>query len=238
MAAKHETPKVSIILIEDDLGLGALLEEFLNDHGYDVRWERRGDVGRRRILEDAPDLVVLDLALPSEDGISICRSVRPHFDGGIIILTARSADEDQVEGLSAGADDYIVKPPNPPVLLARINSVLRRRKPPATVSTEASYLLVVGELTLDRSRLTTTVAGRDVALTTTEFEVLWCLAQKAGSVVDRETLYTDGLGAEWNGFDRRIDVYLSKIRRKLYEAGLPAHCLKSVRARGYLLAPS
>jgi len=224
-----------ILIVEDDLKLGRLLEDFLADHGFSVQWAQRGDEGRQRALRDQPDLVVLDLNLPGQDGMSVCRALRPDFTGGIIMLTARQSTTDQVLGLTEGADDYVIKPADPQVLLARIQSVLRRRA--AQVATNESSVIAVGELRLDKSRLRVEVGQQPVELTATEFHILWCLGQAVGAVVTRDTLYREGLDAEWDGLDRRVDAYMCKIRRKLYDAGLATERLKSVRGQGYQLTP-
>ena len=226
---------IRILVVEDDQRLGDLIAEFLRDHGFDVQLEHRGDESVARILADPPDLVLLDLGLPGKDGMAVCREVRETYDGGIIMLTAREKIDDQVAGLTVGADDYILKPPTPAVLLARIQSILRRRR--STSTSELVMSLSLGDLRLDRSRLRARVGARDANLTSTEFPVLWCLAEAIGEVVSRDQLYRKGLGVEWNGIDRRIDAYISKIRRKLIDAGLEPARLRSVRSEGYLLTP-
>ena len=226
---------IRILVVEDDQRLGDLIAEFLRDHGFDVQLVHRGDESVARILADPPDLVLLDLGLPGKDGMAVCREVRETYDGGIIMLTAREKIDDQVAGLTVGADDYILKPPAPAVLLARIQSILRRRR--STSTSELVMSLSLGDLRLDRSRLQARVGARDANLTSTEFPVLWCLAEAIGEVVSRDQLYRNGLGVEWNGIDRRIDTYISKIRRKLIDAGLEPARLRSVRSEGYLLTP-
>lgn len=233
MASKHECAR--ILIVEDDERLGRLIVEFLQDHGFEVELQTRGDAALARILDEPPDLVILDLGLPGKDGMAVCREVRESYDGGIIMVTAREEIEQQVAGLAEGADDYILKPPAPAVLLARIRSVLRRRHPSS--SSELHVSLSFGNLHLDRSRLRVRVGDRDANLTSTEFPILWCLAESVGEVVSRDELYRKGLGVEWNGIDRRIDAYMSKIRRKLIDAGFDPTRLKSVRSNGYLLTP-
>ena len=224
-----------ILVVEDDQRLGSLIAEFLQDHGFNVQLEHRGDESVTRILAEPPDLVILDLGLPGKDGMVVCQEVRNAYDGGIIMLTARDEIDQQVAGLTEGADDYILKPPTPAILLARIRSVLRRRR--STSSSELVVSLTFGHLHLDRSKLQARVGVRDANLTSTEFPILWCLAESIGEVVSRDDLYRQGLGVEWNGIDRRIDTYMSKIRRKLIDAGLEPARLKSVRSSGYLLTP-
>ncbi len=224
-----------ILIVEDDRKLGQLLHDFLADHGFSVHWEQRGDDGRQHALQAQPDLIVLDLNLPGQDGMDVCRALRPSFSGGIIMLTARQNTQDQVQGLTEGADDYVIKPADPEVLLARIKSVLRRRA--AQEPAPRATTITVGELQLDRSRLRVEVCGQAVELTPTEFHILWCLGQAAGEVVSRDTLYQEGLDAEWDGLDRRVDAYMCKIRRKLYDAGLATERVKSVRGHGYQLTP-
>ncbi len=223
-----------ILIIEDDAKLGQLLEEFLVDHGFEVRWERRGDLGKQALLEQPPDLLILDLTLPGVDGMDVCREVRPRFGGGIIILTARQSLEAQLAGLNGGADDYVIKPPNPPVLLARIRTLLRRLH---SKQPNHDHAIQVGALQLDKSRLRVTVDDKIIDLTPTEFRVIWCLAEHVGEVVTREVLFRAALSVSWDGLDRRVDTYMSRIRRKLYDAGLALDRLKSIRGEGYLLVP-
>ncbi|MEL6339025.1 MAG: response regulator [Myxococcota bacterium] len=222
----------SILLVEDDLKLGGLLQDFLRDQGFSVAWERRGDFAQARILAEKPQLVILDLMLPGQDGLEVCRAVRAEHKGAILMLTARRSSEEQIFGLELGADAYVLKPVEPQLLLAHVKALIRHgeRRP-------AAKHIELGSLDLDLSRREVRYDGEEVRLTTSEFNVLWELAVRAGDVVSREELFRSAIGADYDGLDRAIDVYISRIRRKLQAAGFPRTRLKSVRAAGYLLVP-
>jgi two-component system response regulator RstA len=224
-----------ILLVEDDLKLAALVREFLEGAGFQVDVEPRGDLAAQRIVAENPDLVVLDLMLPGMDGLSVCRQVRPRYRQPILMLTALGDEVDEVVGLEVGADDYLVKPVRPRLLLARIHSLLRRIGTfPATV--DGDQVLRVGGLVLDAARRSVTMDEVEIDLTTTEFDLLWYLAARAGQVVTRESLYVDLRGVAWDGLDRSIDIAVARLRRKLGDDGKHPQIVKSVRGSGYLLA--
>lgn len=180
-----------ILLIEDDASLARLIGEYLGQHDFLVEIELRGDAGAKRILNDQPDLVVLDVMLPGMNGMDVCRHVRPRFTNPILMLTARDDDFDQVVGLELGADDYVKKPVEPRVLLARIRALLRR----AEASTGADrngaepVKLSFGRLQIDRASRRVVLDKTLVELTTNEFDLLWLLACNASKVLGRETIF-------------------------------------------------
>jgi DNA-binding response OmpR family regulator len=225
-----------ILVVEDDLKLAALMAEFLEGAGFRVETEARGDQAVSRILAESPDLVVLDLMLPGLDGLSVCRQVRPRFRNPILMLTALGDEVDEVVGLEVGADDYLVKPVRPRLLLARIHSLLRRAGGDLGIVGEGAQVLRVDDLVLDGARRTVTRDEAEIDLTTAEFDLLWYLAQRAGQVVTREALYVDLRGIEWDGVDRSIDIAVARLRRKLGDDGKHPQIVKSVRGSGYLLA--
>src|SRR6201996_4165816 len=139
-------PQHSILLVEDDLRLAELVSRYLANHGFNMAIVSRGDEVVERVQSDNPDLLILDLGLPGEDGFSICKRLRPDYANPILILTARDNDIDQVLGLELGADDYVIKPVEPRVLLARVGALLRRSRPPAAV---AGKTLAFGRLTIN-----------------------------------------------------------------------------------------
>lgn len=225
-----------ILLVEDDLKLAALMREFLEGAGFEVEIEARGDQAVSRILAESPDLVVLDLMLPGLDGLSVCRQVRPRFRNPILMLTALGDEVDEVVGLEVGADDYLVKPVRPRLLLARIHSLLRRAGGDLGTGGGDAQILRVGDLALDGARRSVAWDDVEIDLTTAEFDLLWYLAQRAGQVVTREALYVDLRGVEWDGMDRSIDIAVARLRRKLGDDGKHPQVVKSVRGSGYLLA--
>lgn len=219
-----------LLLVEDDAALAELVAGFLRGRGYNVAIEADGARAIGRILDDAPDLVVLDGMLPGLDGLEVCRRARERgFTGGIVMLTARGEDIDEVLGLREGADDYLAKPVRPRVLLARIEAVLRRLGP-------RGRAVDLGRLRVDPARRTATLDGVDLDLTTAELDLLYELAKRAGEVLDRDALSLALRGVPWDGVDRSIDLRVSRLRRKLGPDA--AEILKSVRGAGYLLVPS
>lgn len=225
-----------ILLVEDDLKLAALVREFLEGAGFRVDIEPRGDMAAQRIVDENPDMVVLDLMLPGLDGLSVCRQVRPRYRNPILMLTALGDEVDEVVGLEVGADDYLVKPVRPRLLLARIHSLLRRVGVGGGDDGGDVQVLRVDDLVLDGARRSVTRDEVEVDLTTTEFDLLWYLAARAGQVVTRESLYVDLRGVEWDGMDRSIDIAVARLRRKLGDDGKHPQIVKSVRGAGYLLA--
>jgi two-component system response regulator RstA len=233
----RQTDKAHLLIVEDDDQLAELLLEYLGMHGFELSRVSSGDAGAEAILETQPELVILDLMLPGMNGLDVCRRVRDAYFGAILMLTASQSEADHVAGLELGADDFVTKPIQPRVLLARIRTQLRR----LGVGRESSRngkngILNIGSLEVDTSSRKVSVAGQQVPLTTMEFDVLSMLANDAGNVVKREDLYTHVIGIEYDGNDRGLDVHVSRIRRKLQRSGFDPSQLKSVRGVGYLLA--
>ena len=175
--------------------------------------------------------------LPGANGLDVCRRVRDSYSGAIVMLTASQSEADHVAGLELGADDFVIKPIEPRVLLARIRTQLRRLRGgrPADQDHDGG-ILNVGPLQVDVASRDVSVEGRLVPLTTMEFDILLILAKDAGGVVKREDLYARVIGTEYDGLDRGMDVHVSRIRRKLERSGFNSRRLKSVRGVGYLLA--
>ncbi|MEM9074813.1 MAG: response regulator transcription factor [Myxococcota bacterium] len=230
---REPTERPRLLLVEDDDQLANLILEFLGPHGFELSRVATGEEATQRIHRDPPDLVVLDLMLPGANGLDVCRQVRDTFRGALIMLTASQSAADHVAGLELGADDFITKPIEPRVLLARIRTQLRRLRGKRA---EPIKTVDVGPIQVDLASRDVLVSGARISLTTMEFDVLALLARHAGSVVERDDLYTQILGIEYDGMDRGMDVHVSRIRRKLKRAGVDPHQLKSVRGVGYLLA--
>jgi two-component system response regulator RstA len=229
-----QNEKTHLLIVEDDDELAKLLVEYLGQHGFELSRVASGLDGIEKILDSKPDLVILDLMLPGIDGLDVCRQVRESYSGAILMLTASQSEADHVAGLELGADDFVTKPIEPRVLLARIRTLLRRGR--TSKHENSSGILTVGPLQVDISSRDVHVEGKLVPLTTMEFDVLLMLAKDAGNVVKREDLYTDVMGTTFDGIDRGMDVHISRIRRKLKHSGFDPSRLKSVRGAGYLLA--
>ena len=230
--AASERPR--ILIVEDDTRLATVLQEYLSAHGYDADIEGRGDHAVERIWREDPALVMLDLMLPGLNGFELCRRAREHYSRGILMLTASRAEADQAVGFELGADDYVVKPVEPRILLARIRSLLRRVDRPAAIPAVPGTI-EIGPLLVDRCRREVAVGKRLVDVTAIEFDLLWLLVRRAGEVVSRHEMSLQVRGIPYDGVDRGIDVHVSRIRRKLDAAGFHAANLKSVRGYGYLI---
>ncbi len=231
MIAMTSIAEYRMLLVEDDLALASMVSEFLTPHGFDIAIERRGDLAVERIKAEQPDVVILDVNLPGLDGFSVCRIVRDHFQGPILILTARGEESDEVVGLDAGADDYMAKPVRPRALLARLKTHLRK----GPSSETPARRIELGSLTVDASRRTVEVAGEPIDLTTAEFDLLWLLAQHPGEVLDRNDIYQQLHGFKYDGIDRSIDLRVSRLRKKLGDDSHQPERIKSVRGVGYIL---
>lgn len=225
-----------ILLIEDDARTASLVVDYLQTKGFTVDVQPEGTGAAERIVAERPDLVLLDWMLPGEDGPTICRKVREAYDGPILMLTARSDDIDQIVGLEVGADDYVAKPANPRVLLARITSLLRRVQSSGRGAGQVERRVVLGDLVVDLSLRAASIAGSAVPLTTAEFDLLWLLATRAGQPVDRDALFEGLRGIPYDGLDRSMDMRVSTVRRALTEADPQGRdWFVTVRGVGYQL---
>jgi DNA-binding response OmpR family regulator len=221
-----------ILLVEDDERLASLVQTFLQQHGFDVRLVNNGLAVEATCREFQPDLVVLDLMLPGLDGFAVCRALRPWYKSPILMLTAKQSDIDQVLGLELGADDYVIKPVEPRVLLARIHALLRRSQPASTLDANS---LEFGKLALNQAAREAYFDGVLVELTSYEFDLLWMLAKHAGQTVRREAIHKQIIGREYDGLDRTVDVRVSHLRRKLGDNADTPFRIKTVWGKGYLL---
>lgn len=228
------TTRKTIFLVEDDLELAKLTRERLELEGFQVYHEADGKVACPKILMENPDLLILDLMLPGMDGFGVCRNIRPAYKGPILILTARDSDLDQILGLEIGADDFVIKPVRPQVLLARIKALLRRTDQIEILQTSGP--ITVGNLTVEPSRREVNHRDLPLDLTTVEFDLLWYLVRHAGSVVSRNDIHLALYQTEYDGLDRSIDVYVSRLRHKLGDNPSDPQYLKTVRGVGYLFA--
>jgi len=232
--APAPTRRCRVLLVEDSARLAASIRDYLERHSYEVFVEGDGRAVAERFERLRPDLVILDLMLPGKDGLTLCRELRRHDRVPILILTAKGENIDQVLGLEMGADDYVVKPVEPRVLLARLEALMRRAKAAPHEVRDARFS--AGRLAIDGARRAATIDGRDVELTTGDFDILWLLASRQGSVVTRDEILRVVRGIDYDGLDRSIDARICRLRRKLQEAGGAESMIKTVRLRGYLFA--
>lgn len=225
----------TILLVEDDVRLASLIEKFLIQHNFDVKVIHSGDLAVNYILKHQPDLTILDVMLPKMDGFTICRSVRKHYSKPIIFLTAKDSDFDHVLGLEIGADDYIIKPVVPHVLLAHINVVLRRVNKSQKVENDK---VKIGLLSVDKKSRSVFLENEEIILTSHEFELLWLLVVNAGEPQSRDFIHKTMIGREYDGLDRSVDVRISRLRKKLKDNLNSPYKIKTVWGKGYLLSES
>ena len=233
--------KTRILLVEDDERLADLTAEYLRKNDFEVTIEARGDTAEARIIEDNPDLVMLDIMLPGKDGFEVCRAVRDKYKGVILMLTARDEDLDQILGLELGADDYLAKPVQPRLLLARIKALLRRSPAALGAGEQAPEQDAVQELAFGNFRISQATRnaylGQEaIDLTTAEFDLLRLLARHAGNILSRDDLLQQLRGIGFDGLDRSIDARISRLRRKLGDDPDNPTRIKTVRSKGYLFS--
>src|SRR6202171_3515842 len=233
-ASAGATRRCRVLLVEDSARLAASIRDYLERHSFEVFIEGDGLAVAERFERLKPDLVILDLMLPGKDGLTICRELRRFDRIPILILTAKGENIDQVLGLEMGADDYVVKPVEPRVLLARVEALMRRMRPAPAEARDAR--LVAGRLAIDGARRSATIDARPVELTTGDFDILWLLASRQGNVVTRDEILPGVRGLDYDGLDRSIDARICRLRRKLQDAGGAESMIKTVRLRGYLFA--
>ncbi len=225
-----------ILLAEDDQRLALLVKDYLEQNGFQVTWEARGDRIPVLVKRLQPDLIILDLMLPGRDGFALCRELRPTFLGPILMFTARQDDIDQVLGLELGADDYVVKPIEPRVLVARINALLRRFHSHQDANAVPQEELQFGQLIIKPTSRIALLNNHELELTSHEFELLHYLAERAGKIVTREQIHRDIIGREYDGLDRTVDMRVSHLRKKLGDDIQKPERLKTVWGKGYLFA--
>jgi two-component system OmpR family response regulator/two-component system response regulator RstA len=226
--------KYNVLLVEDDENLAAVMGEYLEKHGFRVGVEYRGDRAVNTIAVNKPDLVILDIMLPGKDGFAVCREIRPFYHGPVLMLTARDEDVDQVVGLELGADDYICKPVQPRLLLARINAVLRRMRPGKQDSSDNDTGLRFNQLIIDPAIREVRLKEELLDLTTAEFDLLLLLAENVGKVLSRDSILQEMRGIDYDGLDRSIDLRISRLRKKIGDNPERPSLIKTVRGRGYL----
>jgi len=226
-----------IILVEDDKELASLVADYLCKNGFAVDVASDGATAVSRIIEAQPDLVILDIMLPGISGMDVCKAIRPQFSAPILMLTALDEDIDQMLGLELGADDYVIKPVKPRLLLSRIKALLRRAHSNSlAVGRETDNTQHGPHLYMDTARRQARVDERHITLTTAEFDLLKLLADHAGEIVSRDTIISRLRGFEYDGMDRSIDRRVSRLRKKLADDPIEPQIIKTVRGKGYLLS--
>ena len=234
MTDKTPQPPI-LLLVEDDTRLAELTQEYLEQQAFTVNIENRGDSAVQRIVDEQPDLVILDLMLPGLDGMDVCRQVRAAYAKPILMLTARDEDIDQVLGLELGADDYIIKPVKPRVLLARIQNLLKRHDySHDTKETNNQALIELGELQINPSTRAVIHQKNSLTLTTQEYDLLTLLASNAGSILSRDDIIAKLSGGEYDGLDRSVDIRIARLRKLLNDNPAQPQYIKTVRGKGYL----
>jgi two-component system OmpR family response regulator len=229
------TDKGHILVVDDDLEIRELLAHFLREHGFQVSLAEDGEALFRELGACDPDLIVLDLMLPGEDGLSLCRRLAAEHSPPIIMLTAVAEEADRIVGLEMGADDYLTKPFNPRELLARIRAVLRRSGHSGVPGGGQRVSFEGWELDLGRRELKR-VDGTLVPLSAGEFRLLQVLAEHPQQVLSRDFLLERTHGRESGPYDRSVDIQLSRLRRKLEDDPKDPTIIKTVRGGGYMFS--
>ena len=236
--------QATILVVDDDPDIRELLQDYLGEQGYEVIAVATADAFRQALAEHEPDVVLLDIGLPGEDGLSLARHVREHLDVGIIMVSGAGETVDRIIGLEIGADDYLAKPFDPRELHARLKSVLRRYrqqpgKPAEAAPEDAASRQVrfgVGVLDLDRCQLLDT-DGNEIPIRAMEFELLKVFAERPNRPLSRDQLLNLTRNRDWDPYDRSIDIRIARLRRKIEpEPDKPLY-LKTVRGMGYMFVP-
>jgi two-component system, OmpR family, response regulator len=229
-------PLDHVLVVDDDAELRGLLSEYLGRNGFRVSAARDGREMRQVLETSSPDIVVLDVMLPGEDGLTLCRDLRARSNLPVVMLTARGDEVDRIIGIEMGADDYLAKPFNPRELLARMKGILRRARSLPTARTEGQRLRFAGWILDLAARHLVAADGVVVPLSGTEFRLLQIFVTHPNRVLDRNQLMDLALGREATPFDRAIDVQVSRLRQRLHDEAREPRIIKTVRNGGYVLA--
>ncbi len=235
---RHDGTMDHILVVDDDRDIRELLSEYLQKQGYRISVARDGRAMRAAIAVAMPDLIVLDLMLPGEDGLTLCRELRSQSDVPVLMLTARSEEIDRIVGLEMGADDYLAKPFNPRELVARIKSILRRaRALPLNLRPDEARLIHFSGWTLEIATRDLMAPDRSrVALSGTEFRLLRIFLDHPNRVLTRDQLIDLTQSREADPYDRSIDLQVSRVRRRLQDNPKEPALIKTARGQGYVLA--
>jgi len=242
-APQIKTETARILVVDDEPDVRDTLRDYLNTHGYDVAEAESGDAMRSALDEALPDVVLLDIGLPGEDGLSLARYLREHHNLAIIMVTGAGEVVDRIVGLEVGADDYIAKPFDLRELLARVKSVLRRYQGEAAKAAgpehqEGDRKIPVGDcmLEIDSRRLVDS-DGEEIALTAMEFDLLKAFAERPNRVLSRDQLLNLTCNRDWDPYDRSIDIRVARLRRKIEADPENPRTIKTIRGHGYVFVP-
>ena len=227
----------TILIIEDDEVMALTLAGFLQKQGYTTFTQEDGSNILGLIDEHEPDALILDVNLPGKDGFEICREARAVFDDPIIMLTARDQEIDEIIGLEIGADDYISKPAEPRLVLARLKACLRRVD---TITNTFSNRenIVFGVFSINKSTRTVMLDSDELDITASDFDLLWLLASNAGEIISRDAIQRNLRGIDHDGLDRSIDMRISRLRKRLQDDTSAPKRIKTIRSKGYLFNSS
>lgn len=234
----------SILVVDDEPQVREMLTEYLGSHGYRVAAAEDGASMRAAVGQEVPDLVLLDISMPGEDGLSLARYLREHYSLGIIMVTASGEVVDRIVGLEVGADDYVAKPFDPRELLARVKSVLRRATREAATGQQAasagesSPRIRLGkcELDLDTRRLFG-ADGSEIPITSMEFDLLEVFGTRPNRVLTRDQILNLTQNRDWDPFDRSVDIRIARLRRKIEPDPARPRLIRTVRGAGYMFVP-
>lgn len=239
-------PSTRLLIVDDDAPVRAMLREYLGSHGYRVAEAADGVQMHAAIETEMPDVVLLDLRMPGEDGLTLARRLRERYDLGIIMVSASGDVVDRVVGLEVGADDYIAKPFDPRELLARLKSVLRRIQarptPAATAETTVqapAQRQRFGRCEIDmEARRLFDANGEEIAMTAMEYDLIEIFLANPNRVLSRDRLLKHTRNREWDPYDRSIDIRIGRLRRKIEpDVGGEPRCIRTVRNAGYMYVP-
>lgn len=225
-----------LLLVEDDQDLAQLTQSYLSRQGFEITVIDNGLQAVTAINNNHYDLIILDIMLPQLDGLGVCQQVRAHCSQPILMMTARNDSIDQILGLEIGADDYITKPVEPRLLLARIKALLRRASLTSPQLEPDPKTVSINALVVNDNARSVFLDGQEITLSNTEYELLWLLISNAGDVLSRKFIFENLRGIDYDGCNRTIDINISRIRAKLGEDPVSPQIIKTVRNRGYLLS--
>jgi len=228
--------QASLFIVEDDPKLRQMLKEYFASNDFTVTCFEDSEGVVTAAVTQQPDLIILDLMLPGDDGLTICRQIRNDYSGKVLMLTASDDDFDHVAALEIGADDFVNKPIKPRVLLARIRMLLRRQTPESENEVKSKHI-VFGQLKLNPQRKICELAGEEITMTDSEFDLLWILASSPDEVLSREALTFALRGIEYDGLDRTVDNKIVNLRKKLGDNSAAPKRIITVRGKGYLFIP-